>query len=279
MGEAGLVLFSVLLQAAIGFSGALFIFRHRILTHVNGNALTWTMFGIACTAGIGLMLAMTHMKYPLNAPYAMTNLTTSWLSREVILAPIFIGIIGYLFLIGITKKSFNTNLLLVAVIIGVLDVISLANIYMASYVATWNSMHSIATHVGGMFLLGASLMTVYLSRIPGCHETIIRRLLGFIMLSLAVRAYTQLTLLVALEANSGSQGIMFPWNSVDAFYNSIPILFLAWVFACIGVVLSCVRLVRKKQQHIESGWFTTLIIGSFLLFELLARTQFYMIHT
>ncbi|MGF1760268.1 dimethyl sulfoxide reductase anchor subunit [Photobacterium sagamiensis] len=279
MNELSLIIFSILLQSAVGFSIMFFLYRRTILADVKGDFLTWTMFGIAATAAVGLLISSTHMNYPLNAPYALTNFWTSWLSREAIFAPAFIGLVGILFLMSWSKRVINSHILGIAAVAGAFDVFCLANIYRSSSILTWSTNYSIALHVGGMLLLGSLVAIVYLSRLSQTQSKVITQLLLMILVIMVIRAITQVDLLTNLDVRQAAQGLMFPWDSVSAFYHYFPILLAGWIFGIVGAVLIVFYLIHDGYPRTKKTFFSPVlvaIIGMVTLYELLCRVHFYL---
>lgn len=53
-----------------------------------------TLLVICGLAGLGSIASITHLGVPLNAPNAIRNVFSAWLSREVAVTAIFVGCLG-----------------------------------------------------------------------------------------------------------------------------------------------------------------------------------------
>ena len=89
--ESPLVVFTVLSQAAIGLA------LMRAVRTASGGAgdnpgKEWRM--IAGLMLVGLLGSLFHLGHPLDAPTALKHLGSSWLSREVLFASLFMGVAG-----------------------------------------------------------------------------------------------------------------------------------------------------------------------------------------
>lgn len=78
--DLGLSVFSVCLQSSIGiiFFVAIFKFRYK-------KEFTKPAMIAATLAVIGVLSSFSHLGNPMNAYLTMSNLSSSWLSREIFL--------------------------------------------------------------------------------------------------------------------------------------------------------------------------------------------------
>ncbi len=90
--ELPLVAFTVLSQCAIGIT-LLYTLRTATTGQAEANAgRQWLLATVLL--GIGLLLSLLHLGHPLQAPRALSNLATSWLSREVLLTGALLGLMA-----------------------------------------------------------------------------------------------------------------------------------------------------------------------------------------
>lgn len=54
------------------------------------------LFAIVAVLGLGMLASLLHLGNPFNAPRAITNLGTSWLSREILFSVTF-AVLGAVF--------------------------------------------------------------------------------------------------------------------------------------------------------------------------------------
>ncbi|MCW2454081.1 DmsC/YnfH family molybdoenzyme membrane anchor subunit [Rahnella aceris] len=123
---------------------------------------------LAFVAGaLGLVASTAHLGYPLNAFHALSHISSSWLSREIVFASLYLGILGLTRLIGLVAKRVVTSLLLLASLLGLIDLFCMSAIYAHTSVATW--MH-INTNV--MFYR-ADRLVMPLTRVAPCTEELL----------------------------------------------------------------------------------------------------------
>lgn len=150
--EWSLIIFTTVMQMAVGsfvILGGVHFFASRRYDEKAADALSdRALLAIGPVVVLALVVTFLHLGNPLNAPLALSNLGTSWLSREVTLAVLFtLG--GALFALMQWRKisiapARNAIGLAVAAV-GLLLVWSMAQVYMLPTVPAWNSL---ATPVG-----------------------------------------------------------------------------------------------------------------------------------
>lgn len=86
--------------------------------------------GAFVLASLGLLASALHMGYPLNALNALRHVSSSWLSREIIFASLYLAALGFATLLMFVKKPGWKPLLVVAGLVGLVDVFCMAQIYM-----------------------------------------------------------------------------------------------------------------------------------------------------
>ncbi len=107
---------------------------------------------------LALLVTFTHLGNPLNAPRAVSNFGSSWLSREVTLAVVF-AVGGAVFALMQWRKISTAGVrnaigLLIAAV-GLVLVWSMAQVYLLPTVPAWNSPATIVTFFITTLLLGS----------------------------------------------------------------------------------------------------------------------------
>lgn len=92
------------------------------------------------------------MGYPLNALNALRHVSSSWLSREIIFASLYLAALGLATLLMFAKKSGWKLLLAAAGLVGLVDVFCMAQIYMHASVVTWSSILTGCWRLPGLIL-------------------------------------------------------------------------------------------------------------------------------
>lgn len=144
-GYWSLVIFTLLGQASAGML-ILSIFSRRPDT---SRAKAW----VACILlGIGALASLEHLSDPTVSFYTITNLKTSWLSREIL----FVGLFGAgLLLWLITLNAWARRL---AAILGLAFVYVMSRVYIIPTVPFWDSLLTYWVFLASSLLLGATLL-------------------------------------------------------------------------------------------------------------------------
>lgn len=163
--EWALVLFTILSQLAVGTFILLWIAELLVRSKVGedeANRFSNRGFLVVLPVmALGLLASTSHVGNLLHAPYAILNLGTSWLSREILFSGIFfIGVLIFTIMqwrrIG---SSVARNVIaLVTAVSGLVLTYSMASVYMIQAVPVWNSANTLISFFATTFLLG-SLMT------------------------------------------------------------------------------------------------------------------------
>ncbi|WP_337235960.1 DmsC/YnfH family molybdoenzyme membrane anchor subunit, partial [Vibrio cholerae] len=81
--------------------------------------------------------SITHLGVPLNAPNAIRNVFSAWLSREVVVTAIFVGCLGLTFLWLWRTRKLSMLLLSASILIGLFNIYCMASIYRHTSILTW----------------------------------------------------------------------------------------------------------------------------------------------
>jgi anaerobic dimethyl sulfoxide reductase subunit C (anchor subunit) len=115
---------------------------------------------------VALALSFLHLNNPLHSVYALSNLGTSWLSREILFVSLFLfALVLVIFILHFRKPDvkYYRGFILGTAIIGVFMVYTMSRLYMIPTVPPWNSLstlvgfYSTALLLGSAFVLGLSL--------------------------------------------------------------------------------------------------------------------------
>ncbi len=183
--EWSLIIFTILAQMSVGSFIVLGI-THFFVARAAGIEEADRMSDRALLAiGPVLILAMVaslwHLGNPLNAPRAVTNLATSWLSREIFLGVLFaVGGAAFAFMQWrkVGSSAIRNAIASLTAVIGVLFIVSMAMVYMLSTQPAWNSLatpisFAVTTGLLGLFAMGAAFIANYahMQRTdPGCAD-------------------------------------------------------------------------------------------------------------
>lgn len=111
---------------------------------------------------LALFISFSHLGHPKNAIFALSNIKTSWLSREVFFLSAFIGIMAMelFFERWLGLASIRENVLsLLAIGIAVAFVFTMVKLYQLETVPSWNSTYTLL-HFFNSALLGGAILYV-----------------------------------------------------------------------------------------------------------------------
>lgn len=160
--EWALIAFTILAQMSVGSFLVLGIV-HFFGTRAKGEAQTDELSDRALIAifpvlGLGLLASLAHLGNPLNAYRAVTNLGTSWLSREILLGVLF-AVTGALFAFMQWRKmstfAVRNVIAWVAALIGLALVYSMSQVYMLPARPSWDMFTTPLSFFTTTFLLGS----------------------------------------------------------------------------------------------------------------------------
>ncbi len=159
--EFALITFTILTQMSVGAFLVLGLI-HFYVTRKAGMEQADRMSDRALLViGPVIVLAMIaslfHLGNPLNAPRAVTNLASSWLSREVFFTVLFV-VLGGLFALMQWRKiaSFTIRNIIawIATVVGLIAVFAMSQVYMIETQPTWNSWVTPVAFFATTLLLG-----------------------------------------------------------------------------------------------------------------------------
>ena len=110
--EWALIAFTILAQMSVGaflVLGIIHTYAARKAGLEEADRLSdRALIAIVITLGLGMLASLFHLGSPLSAPRAVTNLATSWLSREI-LAGVLFALLGVVFTAMQDRKSTRLN--------------------------------------------------------------------------------------------------------------------------------------------------------------------------
>lgn len=165
--EWALITFTILAQMS---AGAFIVLRivHYIASRKAGmdeadRLSDRALIAIIVTLGLGMLASLFHLGNPLNAPRAVTNLATSWLSREIMSGVVF-TVLGFLFTLlqwfKIGPSMLRTVIAWLASLMGIVLVYSMSMVYMLPTQPVWNSFTTPITFFTSTILLGTLALGV-----------------------------------------------------------------------------------------------------------------------
>lgn len=298
--EWPLILFTILGQMAVGsfiVLGIAHYFANRKYGAEQADRLAdRALLGIWPVLGLALLASLLHLGNPLNAPRAISNLATSWLSREILTSVLFFGL-GVVFAFLQWRKlgsaSLRNALAWLASLVGLVLVYAMSQVYSLAAQPAWNSLATpvsffVTTFLLGSLAVGVGLVVNYAMvkrSDPDCAEmqcTLLRESVRWIAVAALVLLGVEVVTVAAQAIYLAGSGVPAAAQSAALTFNQFGALFvlrLALVFVGAGVfALALYRnaLVAGREQALGSYVFAAFALV--LAAEVMGRFLFYATH-
>jgi anaerobic dimethyl sulfoxide reductase subunit C (anchor subunit) len=211
--EWSLIGYSLLVQMAAGLF--LFLGFFRLIQPALTDSKTTISFiapGMALVGpllALGMLVSLFHLGNPFRAYRAVSNLRSSWLSREILFTGTFFALWLVYFVCEI-NGIYVRPLIGLTMLAAILTVISMAGIYYSTGNRGWNSMNTYAGFLGSVVILG-SAGTVLLMAAAG---EIVSSLVGLLKISIllliflvTIKLGQQLGLILSLKSSDNSWSV------------------------------------------------------------------------
>lgn len=165
MHEWALLIFTICTQAAIGGVVMLAIFYKKIAQLGEEQAFKAMKLPLLVIAGLsiaGLAASFAHLGTPTNAFNTILGIGHSWMSREILLTGMFIGVVVLTAGLALLQKKVNFILLIGAAVIGLIDIYCMAMLYADTLVSGWSSVNTFTSFYGTALVLGPVLVASFL---------------------------------------------------------------------------------------------------------------------
>lgn len=277
MHELPLLIFTLLVQGSVGMTLFLALAAQKAKPIPEAKNQMLLAMLIACVAGgLGLIASTLHLGYPLNAFNALRHVASSWLSREIVLASIYLAMLGLCTLILMVKKQLIGSMLAIATLLGLGDVWCMSAIYAHSSVITWMHYNTWLMFYGSIFILGAVALTwlpvLKTPQTAHARQSLVRLAMVMVVATVAIRLLAQPAYVQYLASAPLNSVVTLPHQPVEAFAQLGNLRLFTWIMSAVGAVLFAVSGWRGRR----SG----LIVGGLLLVvaEILFRFVFFSIH-
>jgi len=293
-----LVLFTILAQMSVGSFVVLGIV-HFLVSRSAGveeadRMSDRALLAIGPVLVLGLIASFFHLGNPLNAYNAIANLGSSWLSREIFSGVAF-AVVGGAFAFMQWRKigtASQRNLLgLLAALIGLVLVYSMANVYLLRTVPVWDSVLTPISFFATTFLLGTLAMGAayvanysYLQRKnPGCGDAqcvLLRKTLSWVGISSIVLLGVEFVVLPLYLVYLSSTPAASAESLIAGSYSTILIVRLVLAFLGAGLFGAIVyrNAVSVGREKVAGNW-AYAAFALVLVSEILGRFLFYATHT
>lgn len=298
MREWALVAFTILAQMSVGsflILGAIHFLAKRKAGEAEADRLSdRALLAIGPVLILGMIASFFHLENPVNAYRAISNVGSSWLSREILFGVLFAGV-GFLFAIMQWRKLATSSVRIavagVAAVIGIALVYSMARVYMLPNQPTWNSITTPLSFFTTTLLLGAlatgaafavnyTFLKLRGEKGLNVQADLLRDALRWIAIVSILLVGVQLVLVSASLIDQATNEAAASIAQIAEDYGAIYILRIALVFLGAGVfALFLYRYAATGAGKEEAlAW---LVYGAFalvLVAEVLGRYLFYATH-
>ncbi len=141
-----LIIFTILMQMAVGSLLVLQVIHYYVSRKASAEEadqlINLASLALVPVVVVALLASLFHLGNPINAPRAITNLATSWLSREVLCSVIFSGLVVVLAFLQwrrLGTAALREGLGWITSLVGLLLVYIMANVYMFPTQPAWDT--------------------------------------------------------------------------------------------------------------------------------------------
>lgn len=272
--EWSLVFFTTISQLAVGIMIAVlpFVFTKKLKGYAKLNQTN--LYFAAGLMLIALILSFLHLNNPVNAVYALSNLETSWLSREIFFVSLFLFLLVLVNLILYFKTpevKYYRAFILITTIVGVIMVYAMSKLYIIPTVPPWNSISTMIEFYATALLIGSAFVLGFSYKHASKTENNVRpgnkaKILAFISLvAIAIIVISELF----LDHTIAEGNIAF---EPETFNTSF--LLTRWITLLLGAI-SLLYIIYRKGGLTNMKLALYLPFAFFLISELIARAAFY----
>ena len=282
MNDWSILIFTLLIQTSIGasifFSYLYFTNKLTVPQNDNSDSVLLKPFSMLLALSIiGLIASFGHLGYPLNAINSIRNIFSSWLSREIILTSGYIGLLGMIVLSLYFKRfiKFVPLLLILASVIGLLDIYVMGSIYKATSIITWKSNYTYILFSGTALILGASIVLTLLKNSLIQNNNLFLFAKKIIVLMIIYALFELMFLpfyIIFIQNHSYNEIVTFPIDSTNIYLNNINLQIYRYIILGIGLSTMAWGIFKKKTQYLYFA------LGIVVIAEVIGRYTFYNIH-
>ncbi|MDX1699363.1 MAG: DmsC/YnfH family molybdoenzyme membrane anchor subunit [Melioribacteraceae bacterium] len=164
-----LIIFTLLVQLAVGSTLVLsFInsqFFSKIADSLTHEITVRSLIIIVTSLFVAVISSFFHLGSPLNAHFSLNNLSSSWLSREILLIILFSTSILTYFLFEImfpSNQHVRLTIAIISSILGIALLFSMSKLYMIETVPAWNTFLTPAKIILTTIILGTTSLLLIL---------------------------------------------------------------------------------------------------------------------
>ncbi|MBG3090114.1 dimethyl sulfoxide reductase anchor subunit [Proteus cibarius] len=289
MSEWPLVTFTLFVQSSVGVTIFTALYFCWLEKEIGNQRATVAMRPVLLTATIlgclGLLASTLHMGYPWNAFHALRHISSSWLSREIIFAAVYLGALCLYTLIILIKGHMNRTILAIIGLLGIIDIFCMASLYYNTSMLTWMHANTYFMFIGALFAAGAVIaLSITAFRVKAfvndeLAKKVVISALVVVFLAVTIRMAVQPFYLEWMTAViSTNDAIMFPHTPIIAYNETFGLRISAWLMSVLGILMMGYSVWKYRNAVFTSGLRMILASSAIILIaEILNRFAFFIV--
>ncbi|SHI81882.1 dimethyl sulfoxide reductase anchor subunit family protein [Desulfosporosinus lacus] len=278
--EWPLMMFTLISQLAIGSFIMLVLIRSMLAKKDASSAQRLTSFGFLAVGPImalALLFSLFHLGTPMGAYRSILNLSSSWLSREILTAGLFF-VLWFATYKVYQKENAGNALGWITALVGLLTIFSMASIYSNSIRPAWSNAHTFIAFFGATLVLGYAGAAALIGHIAkgqtlSAEAMAALKKVGY---AAAVALIIPLIYLPVYFGNLNSGDAAAQASSMLLSGSYLIPLVLRWVLSLIGVMMLInVIFKQSKGAKILPANSILLAVALILVGEFIGRYVFY----
>jgi len=280
--EWPLIFFTLLLQTAVGsitiFFLLIYLGKFRKRAELNQNHKLKILHLVGTLALFSILFSFLHLGSPLKSIFALNNIGSSWLSREILSLLFFtVAVGGYYYMIRFhqSMESAQNIFACLIFIFGWIAVFSMSKIYMLEIIPSWNNIFTPASFGLTTFIMGVTINLIYilvgnklLTGLHGVLKWLTISLCGLLLIEILL-SYFHSVFFITIIMENGVEVIRAA--STLLTLSVIRIGFTTFGFVILLVFLY--KLILQKALNLKMIFYITLIF--IILSQLIGRLLFY----
>jgi len=232
--EWPLVFFTMLSQISVGILIGMLILWITIRNMETETAeslkriLLLTAMG---SMGVALLLSFLHLSMPQHAVYAMSNVRTSWLSREILLASLFLLTLILCYTsarYSLPHRNLFNQLFLASLIVGLVFMWAIPKVYMIPTVPLWDTPSTPIAFFNTALMLGGGVALVVTAMLASGKSTLpgIAQMQSVLFFMITAAVFIGLLNMFLLQPDIGAVTGNLPTSVVSGNWQTLRIFFL-----------------------------------------------------
>lgn len=289
MSEWPLVTFTLFVQSSVGVTIFTALYFCWLEKEIGNQRATVAMRPVLLTAAIlgclGLLASTLHMGYPWNAFHALRHISSSWLSREIIFAAIYLGALCLYTLVILIRGHMNRTILAIIGLLGIIDIFCMASLYYNTSMLTWMHANTYFMFIGALFAAGAVIaLSITAFRVKAfvndeLAKKVVISALVVVFLAVTIRMAVQPFYLEWMSAViSTNDAITFPHTPIIAYNETFGLRISAWLMSVLGILMMGYSVWKYRNAVFTSGLRMVLASSAIVLIaEVLNRFAFFIV--